>query len=127
MTVLNKDSQSRKSILVSCNQCNFPFELSDIKKESVILNQNLITNPQSVEGINKDIEHTYFNCPSCGHTYTCYYTDVHIRAMQAELRKVQRKQSHRPTAIKARQANELHQSIKQAMQLLRIQAETHDK
>ncbi|MGF9978687.1 hypothetical protein [Viridibacillus arvi] len=47
--------------------------------------------------------------------------------MQAELRKVQRKQSHRPTAAKARQANELHQSIKQAMQLLRVTVETHDK
>lgn len=127
MPVLNKDSQSQKSILVSCNQCKSPFELTEYKKESVILNQNPISNPQSVEGINKDIEHTYFNCPSCGHTYTCYYTDVHIRAMQAELRKVQRKQSHRPTAAKARQANELHQSIKQAMQLLRVTVETHDK
>lgn len=110
MPVLNKDSQSVKSILVSCDQCKTPFELSNYKKESVILNQNLISNPQSVEGINKDIEHTYFNCPSCGHTYTCYYTDEHIRAMQAELHKGQ--------------CNELHQSIKQAMQLLRITVET---
>ncbi|MEX3621875.1 hypothetical protein [Viridibacillus arvi] len=124
MPVLNKDSQSQKSILVSCDHCHSPFELSNYKKESVILNQNPVSNPQSVEGINKDIEHTYFNCPSCGHAYTCYYTDEHIRAMQANLRKMQRKQSHRPTAAKARQANELHQSIKQAMQLLRIQVET---
>lgn len=116
-------SRIQKPILGSCDECQSHFHISELKKESVFLNQN----PQSVEGINKDIEHTYFNCPSCGHTYTCYYTDEHIRAMQAELRKVQRRQSHRPTAAKARQANELHQSIKQAMQLLRIQVETHDK
>ncbi|MGE7932129.1 hypothetical protein [Viridibacillus arvi] len=127
MPVLNKESQSVKSILVSCDQCKTPFQLSKYKKESVILNHKPISNPQSVEGINKDIEHTYFNCPSCGHSYTCYYTDEHIRAMQSELREVQRKQAHRPTAAKARQANELHQSIKQAMQLLRITVETYDK
>ncbi|MEK5530663.1 hypothetical protein MKX79_14955 [Viridibacillus sp. FSL R5-0468] len=127
MPVLKKDSQSVKSILVSCDQCKTPFELSDYKKESVIQNHKSVSNLQSVEGINKDIEHTYFNCPSCGHTYTCYYTDEHIRTMQAKLRKVQRRQSFRLTAAKARQANELHQSIKQAMQLLRLQVETHDK
>ncbi|OMC87448.1 hypothetical protein BK128_08455 [Viridibacillus sp. FSL H7-0596] len=116
-------SRIQTPISSSCDECQSHFYISELKKESVFLNQN----PQSVEGINTDIEHTYFNCPSCGHAYTCYYTDTHIRAMQANLRKMQRKQSHRPTAAKARQANELHQSIKQAMQLLRIQVETHDK
>lgn len=126
MQVSNNVSISRiqKPIPGSCDECQSHFHISELKKESVILNPKPIPNPQSVEDINKDIEHTYFNCPSCGHTYTCFYTDVHIRTMQAELRKVQRRQAHRPTAAKARQANELHLSIKQAMQLLRTWVET---
>lgn len=111
MPVSNKNSQSQKSILTSCDQCKNEFQLSKFKTVNVT----------------KDIRHTFFNCPSCGYTYTCYYTDEHIRVMQAKLREVQRKQSHRPTVSMVKQANELHQSIKQAMQLLRIRVETHDE
>lgn len=106
--------QTQNSIPVSCIKCENVFRLSDFETE--MINTNQYTN----------IEHIYFTCPSCNHLYTCYYTDILIRAQQRSIQQLYEHQATNPTATRAKQLVSLQQQLKHDMTALRqaIEAST---
>jgi len=104
---MNSNSQSQNTIPVSCSECQNEFIISNLKTESVVIDQS-----------QKNVEHTYFTCPSCDHKFTCYYTDEHIREMQMSIQRLYELQVINP-ATYAKQLVNLQQQLEQAMTALR--------
>lgn len=104
---MNSDSQSQNQIPVTCDECQNVFSISGFETETLNADQQVI------------VEHTYFTCPSCGHKYTCYYTDEHIRDMQKSIQRLYKLQATKPTTARAKRLVSLQQQLRQIMTTLR--------
>lgn len=104
---MNSNSQSQNQIPITCDECQIIFSISGFESETLNADQHEI------------VERTYFTCPSCGHEYTCYYTDEDIRDMQKSVQRLYKLQATKPTTARAKRLVSLQQQLKQAMATLR--------
>lgn len=106
------NSNSQNPISVSCDKCNTQFQINNLKTESI---HHVPEHRQVV--------HTFFSCPSCGHSYTCYYTDKSIRAMQRKINAYRIQQAKSPSIARGDKMNCLSDDVKLAMDALREHVE----
>lgn len=104
---MNSNFQSQNAIPVSCDKCQNVFSISGFESETLNADHHAI------------VERTYFTCPSCGHKYTCYYTDEHIRIKQKDIQRLYKLQATKPTTARAKRLVSLQQQLRQTMTTLR--------
>ena len=77
-----------KPILATCNEsCKRTFELTEFLTSEI---SDVLCIKEGVAVKHSDVEKTYFLCPHCQHEYVAYYTDVEIRELQEQIRKIDR-------------------------------------
>lgn len=77
-----------------CNDgCQKEFNVSEMKV--------------GVDALIGGIEHHYIQCPDCKQKYTSYYTDEKIRALQVQVKMIQKK-----APLKIKQRNQLNKLIR---------------
>lgn len=66
------------------------------------------------------VEKVSFTCPNCQHEYVGYYTDEHVRKLQAKMRELQRR-------MKWASGEELQQLVQQSTDVKATIAQSMDK